>query len=206
MGSVLGHRSEASASFGPHSGHYFAVRFAPLKTLPNSRLRGVVLRVLDRIHDQQILNAVVGSVMVQVVNVLARAKQSTDVLLHHVAMLSDVALSSLGMGRHSKHDVAKVVHVSTFAPFHPVAVVAGDEAMLCGGHSTSTTAGTQRRRLLRCYDAVRSGVGQMVSSNKPAWLSFDVAHSSVVDGRNGSQLTTTAFTLHSCHSVAGLGA
>lgn len=54
----------------------------------------------------KILNLVVGAVVVNVMNLLARIKKASKVLLHYSAMLKDHALGGHWVLRYAKQDVA----------------------------------------------------------------------------------------------------
>lgn len=112
----------------------------------NTWLRSVVLRVFQRVHDQEVVYRIVRAVMVKVVDVLAWPERAADVLLHHVAMFKHVAfvLHRIRVRRHSQHDVAhRGVDIAARSTFHSLAVVARDESLWttmfhCGELSTAT--------------------------------------------------------------------
>ena len=78
-------------------------------------------------EQRQIRGIVVGLIAVDVMDVLVACKASAQMLLHHVAVLKDVALLGIGMFRHAEQGVASSIDVSTFATFHAATVVASKE-------------------------------------------------------------------------------
>mgnify|MGYP006870802575 CR=1 FL=1 len=139
-------------SFGPNALHRLSRLSPVLFGLVNSRLRGVVLRVLYWIDDKQVLNRVVRPVMVKMVNVFLRAQRAANVLLHHVAVLQDVTpvLHGVRMFGHSQHHIALTVDVAALTALHAGAVVAVDElpnSALIDGGLLATSAGAHLRLL-----------------------------------------------------------
>jgi len=103
-------------------------------------LRGVVLRVLDRVNDYQVVQPVVRTVMVQVVDMFVGIQEAADVLLHQVPVFHHVTAHRvrarvLGL---PNQDVPVLVHVPAFAALHSDAVVAGEELTTNGGKFAAT--------------------------------------------------------------------
>lgn len=143
-------------SLGPNALHRLGCLPAVFCALMHARLRGVVLRVLDWVDDEQVVDRVIRAVVVEMVDVFTAPKRTADVLLHDVAVFEDITavLPSVRMVGHTEHDVARcAMDVTTSAALHSIAVVAADEladASPVNRRLLAAPAGTESRLLPGC--------------------------------------------------------